>query len=661
MFSPRAELADSAHTAVLAADAGGGAALDQVLGMTVAAAIVSVALLWIAYRHRTYRSDWLQDWANWLGRIGDRPTWSVIPTLLFVTTILTAFFGFIWDVSLHIGRGRDSGPLANPAHYFILVGLFFLFIAGALAMILPRNDDRSVAIPGRAAVRITRTWYAPTAGILVATCGLYALIGFPLDDIWHRIFGQDVTLWGPTHLMLIGGAGFSLIAVILLLHEGYLAATLGGKKSQVPEEGTSSLFGWTIPEWVSGPFMTKLAQSIACGGLLIGLSVFQVEFDFGVEQFRLAFQPMLIIAAGVFGCVVARLWAGAGATFIAVAFAALIRVIVAVLVGPILGEPRNVFPLYLAIAVVVELLALIPRLRANAIAFGAVAGLLGATVGVYGESLWVRQMHLIPWPTSLWPTILAIGLPVGLTVGLTAGLFCRALESRPLPRPAVRRSIVVAMILVIAGSTLYLLDISVPKDSKATVRLTEAPQVDGFRMVTADVEMHPSTVVSDNPDWVTILAWQGGGKDLHGLVVDRLEKVGPGHYRSTKAFPVSGHWKTVLRVQDGRTMTAVPIYLAADPAIGAHETSALPEFTRPFDREINVLQRERKFDHPAWLFSTATWIVAALTILVIWVLSWGAARINAAYFPRPDQRPLVAGAKRGGPKAGRKPEPTVAA
>ena len=37
--------------------------------------------------------------------------------------------------------------------------------------------------------------------------GAFALIGFPLDDVWHRIFGQDVTLWGPTHLMLIGGAG----------------------------------------------------------------------------------------------------------------------------------------------------------------------------------------------------------------------------------------------------------------------------------------------------------------------------------------------------------------------------------------------------------------------------------------------------------------------
>ena len=54
----------------------------------------------------------------------------------------------------------------------------------------------------------------------MAGCGLYAMIGFPLDDIWHRIFGQDVTLWGPTHLMMIGGAGLSLFAVLMLEYEG---------------------------------------------------------------------------------------------------------------------------------------------------------------------------------------------------------------------------------------------------------------------------------------------------------------------------------------------------------------------------------------------------------------------------------------------------------
>ena len=42
-------------------------------------------------------------------------------------------------------------------------------------------------------------------------------------------------------------------------------------------------------------------------------------------------------------------------------------------------------------------------------------------------------------------------------------------------------------------------------------------------------------------------------------MIDRLERVGPGHYRSTQPVPVWGSWKTLLRVQDGYTMTAVPI------------------------------------------------------------------------------------------------------
>ena len=48
------------------------------------------------------------------------------------------------------------------------------------------------------------------------------------------------------------------------------------------------------------------------GGLLIGLSTFQAEFDFGVPQFDFLFQPMLIALAASIGLVSARLWGGAG-------------------------------------------------------------------------------------------------------------------------------------------------------------------------------------------------------------------------------------------------------------------------------------------------------------------------------------------------------------
>lgn len=138
---------------------GGGAALDQVAIMTGSAGVIALILLWVGYLHRTRRITWLQRIADRLGRVFNRPGWVALPLAMFLATILTALLGFIWDVSLHIGNGRDEGPLANPAHYFILAGLFFLFTAGMAAIVLPLDEK-----PGRAAVRITRTWYAPVGG-----------------------------------------------------------------------------------------------------------------------------------------------------------------------------------------------------------------------------------------------------------------------------------------------------------------------------------------------------------------------------------------------------------------------------------------------------------------------------------------------------------------
>src|SRR3954462_15979477 len=143
--------------------------------------------------------------------------------------------------------------------------------------------------PGASAVRITRTWYAPVGGVLMAGCGMYALLGFPLDAIWHRLFGQDVTLWGPTHLMMIGGAGFATLSAIMLNDEGLKA------------------MGDDVP---TGGIGFKVVQYLGFGGILIGLSVFQIEFDFEVPQFRQGFQRLLIAAAAPFGLVAARIMLG---------------------------------------------------------------------------------------------------------------------------------------------------------------------------------------------------------------------------------------------------------------------------------------------------------------------------------------------------------------
>lgn len=587
-------------TTLAASSEGGGAALDQVLTVSAAAAVVSIGLLWVGYLHRNRRITWLASAGEWAGRRLNRPPWAALPIFLFVSTIICALFGFIWDVSLHIGKGRDEGPLANPAHYFILIGLFLLFIAGMLAIFLPYDK------PGPAAVRITRTWHAPVGGLLLAGCGFYALVGFPLDDIWHRMFGQDVTLWGPTHLMLIGGAGLSLIAVLILEREG--RAAMG---ENPPADG------WGV--W--------LTRCMAFGGLTIGLSVFQIEYDFGVEQFRLVLQPMMIAAAAAFALVSARLTLGPGSAIVAALLAIAIRGVVALVVGPGLGAPTNFFALYLGPAIVVELLALTPLIK-RPVWFGAIAGLGIATLGLWMESWWIDAVYHYPWVPGMWTEALVMAIPVAIGTGSCGALLAIILRGEPLPRPGLALVAVILTVLVVGGAVANGLRTDVPTGATATVTLTEVPG-DGQRMVTAEVSITPPDLISDDPEWVSLLAWQGGIENDTGLVIDPLEKVGKGLYRSTTPVPVSGTWKTLLRVQDGTTLTAVPIFLPADPGIGAEEVPAESVMTREFVQEIKILQRERSFDYPTWVFTVAGLIVLACSLILIAALTWGAGRLNA--------------------------------
>src|SRR3954449_8461804 len=206
----------------LAARPAGGAALDQVAIATGAAMIVTFVLLYFGLGHRSGRVQTLGRLGRLSRRVSGLPDWAAIPAGMIVVSLVTALFGMLWDISLHIAQGRDQGPLANPAHYFILGGLFGVFSSGFLSMCLPLEK------PSRTAVKLADGWYAPLGGVLIAAAGAFSLVGFPLDDVWHRLFGQDVTLWGPTHLMLIGGAAMTLVGLAVLFVEAGAANQAGG-------------------------------------------------------------------------------------------------------------------------------------------------------------------------------------------------------------------------------------------------------------------------------------------------------------------------------------------------------------------------------------------------------------------------------------------------
>jgi len=82
----------------------GGAALDQVLGLSIVGLVVGVGMVWIGYLHRARRITFLTRLADAFGRRFKRPPWEALPVFILLTMTLAALFGFIWDVSLHIGK-----------------------------------------------------------------------------------------------------------------------------------------------------------------------------------------------------------------------------------------------------------------------------------------------------------------------------------------------------------------------------------------------------------------------------------------------------------------------------------------------------------------------------------------------------------------------------
>jgi hypothetical protein len=599
-----ASLAATSPALAASAPPARGAPLQDVLWGSGVGAALSALVLWVAIAHRSRRISWLHRLGAFSARVSGLPAWAALPSAIAGNSLLIAAFGFYWDVAKHIDTGRDTGPFGTPAHYPILIGLGGVALGGFLSIVL--GADRRVPT----AVRITRDWHAPLGGLLIFLCGGFALAGFPLDDVWHTLFGQDVTLWGPTHVLMIAGASLATLGIWVLLVEGGRARAM----TPAPHAGAGR-----EPMWL------RLRGASIAGGFLLGLSTLQGEFDFGVPQFQMVFQPILLMIAAGVGLVTARIRMGRFGALQAVAFFLIVRGLLTLIVGPVLGRSTLHFPLYVVEAGLVELVAW--RIgRDRPLTLGAVSGALIGTVGLAAEWAWSHVWMPLPWPASLFPEGAILGFVAALAAGVLGGFVGRALASEDLDvAPAPRWLLPVAALAAVFVIAFPLPMTAGDGTRAASLTLSTLTPPPG-RMAAATVRLDPPGAAKD-AQWLTVTAWQGGG-----LVVDRLRKVGEGVYRTTQPIPVHGAWKAMLRMEHGRELTAVPISLPADAAIPVGAVRA-PDgtVTRRFVRDKTLLQREAVTD-AGWLSLPAYLVLLAIAASWLVALGVGLRRLERARF-----------------------------
>jgi hypothetical protein len=609
-----------------AAPPAGGAPLGQVVGATAAGLLLALALFVLGHLHRTGRTRVLDLAARpfvWLLRI---PAWAALPAAIATGAVLIAGIGFYWDVAVHIDDGRDPGPFGTAAHYPILLGLFGIFSAGWLALVMARGDAAE-----RTGVRLMRDWWAPTSGVVMALCGGFALLGFPLDDLWHNLFGQDVTLWGPTHLILLTGGQLTIVAILGLVAEGR-AAVAADPARRAPSRLRSSI--------------TRRAVGVSgAGGVLAGLTVYQAEFHFGVPQYRLLFEPVLLAFSAALALVMARALVGRGGALAATAFYVVVSAGLALIAGPLLGQTTPRFHTYVAAALCVELAALIVpprRIRAFALLSGALVG----TLGTLGEWAWSHAWMPIAWPAHFLPSALAAGTAAGLCGALVGAFAAGSLAPRRVARPGRRPWLSAAAgMAVFAVLLAALVPTAVPSGSSGSVTLTDASGDAGAggRAVNATVRLHPASL-ADGADAVQELAWQGHAPRVQGP----MRRVAQGVYRTTVPLPVHGSWKAMIRLQRGSSMGDVPVYLPADPAIPAAGIPAPARFERALVTDAQLMQRERKRDVPGWLWGAAMTIVLVVIALLLAIIGWGLDRVGRL---TAGERPPAPGAGAAGRRA----------
>ncbi len=620
---------------MIAASSAGGAPVDQLIALGTVYFGGTGAVIWLAHAHRTGRTQVLARagaLAAWALRV---PPWAALPVVIATVGLLAAMWGGLWDIGYHVDNGRDTGPLGNPGHWPLLLGIFTTFAAGIIAFGMADQDDASPAW-----IRITAGWRVPIGAVLLVVCMAFGLSALALDDVWHRVYGQDVTLWSPTHFVFLFGGMLTVTGMLVLLKEGSLAR----EASQVRVRGE-----WR-PSW-GEVFWRRVLRVALLGGLLCGLELYLAEYDWGVPLYRQVWQPLLLAAFAGLIFTAARAWAGPGSALGAWAVYALIRA-TGILVPVLAGVSAPSMPLLLGSAVCVELLALRLDPKRQVLAFGAGAGLLCGTVGFAAEYGWSQIAMPLPWTGALLPEGLIYAAVAGVAGGLLGALFAAALRGE-LPRPRVARMACVGAFALLGAVALGAADKEVP-DARAQIELTDV-RSGADREALATVRLDPPDT-ADDANWFYILAWAGGDD----RVIDRLERVGPGVYRSTQPIPLGGRWKVGLRLNRGLERGAVAMRLPVDrglphaeqqlPAVATAEEleramrasagAELPapaSFDRPFGDDNLIVLRETKGDVAGWL-----WAVGIGLTGLVWGLCIAGLVLGLGRMARRSRRPVVA-------------------
>jgi hypothetical protein len=130
---------------------------------------------------------------------------------LMLILALQAELGLAWDRNWHDLVGRNE--FFTPPHIMLYSGIA---VSGFIALFVVLVDTyryfkQNPGVDDNSTVRILRFFHAPLGYVILGFGALIDLLAAPFDNYWHYLYGIDVTLWSPFHLM--GTAGGIIVGL----------------------------------------------------------------------------------------------------------------------------------------------------------------------------------------------------------------------------------------------------------------------------------------------------------------------------------------------------------------------------------------------------------------------------------------------------------------
>src|SRR5262249_41045997 len=112
--------------------------------------------------------------------------------------------------------GRDQ--FWTPPHTLI-----YSCVAGAgllaLTVVLISTMRYYRGVPGvddGSTIPIFRFFHAPQGFVIAGFVALLSLISAPLDNYWHELYGIDIALWAPFHMMGVTGGMIGILGMVYI-------------------------------------------------------------------------------------------------------------------------------------------------------------------------------------------------------------------------------------------------------------------------------------------------------------------------------------------------------------------------------------------------------------------------------------------------------------